>query len=61
MAAVLGLGLGCTALALLLFFALIAEVGPNRALVITYVNPAVAVALGIGLLGEPFTWARAPD
>ncbi len=53
--AVLALGLGCTALALLLFFRLIAEVGPHRALVITYVNPAVAVALVIGLLGEPFT------
>ena len=58
-AAVLGLGLGCTALALLLFFALIAEVGPNRALVITYVNPVVAVALGTGLLGEPFTLGTA--
>jgi drug/metabolite transporter (DMT)-like permease len=49
------LGLVCTALAFLLFFALIAEVGPVRATVITYVNPAVALALGVGLLGEPFT------
>jgi len=53
--AVLGLGLVCTALALVLFFALIAEAGPHRALVITFVNPAVAVALGIALLGEAFT------
>jgi len=53
--AVLGLGLVCTALALVLFFALIAEAGPHRALVITFVNPAVAVALGIALLGETFT------
>jgi drug/metabolite transporter (DMT)-like permease len=45
----------CTALAFLLFFALIAEIGPVRATVITYVNPAVAVALGVGLLGERFT------
>ena len=45
----------CTALAFLLFFALIAEVGPNRATIITYFNPAVALALGIALLGEPFT------
>lgn len=51
----LGLALACTALAFLLFFALIAEIGPARATVITYVNPAVAVALGVGLLGEPFT------
>ncbi len=53
--AVLALGLVCTALALVLFFALIAEAGPHRALVITFVNPAVAVTLGIVLLGEPFT------
>jgi len=45
----------CTALAFLLFFALIAEVGPVRATVITYVNPAVALALGVVLLGEPLT------
>ncbi len=45
----------CTSLAFLVFFALIAEVGPARATVITYVNPAVAVALGVSLLGEPFT------
>jgi drug/metabolite transporter (DMT)-like permease len=49
------LGLVCTALALALFFALIREVGPQRALVITFVNPAVAVLLGIVLLDEPFT------
>ena len=47
------LGVVCTALAFLLFFALIAEVGPVRATVITYVNPAVALALGVALLGEP--------
>ena len=59
LAAVAALGLVCTALALVLFFALIAEAGPHRALVITYVNPAVAVALGIALLGEPFTLGTA--
>ena len=53
--AVVGLGVACTALAFLLFFRLIAEVGPVRATVITYVNPAIAVAAGIALLGEPFT------
>jgi drug/metabolite transporter (DMT)-like permease len=50
-----GLGAICTALALALFFALIREVGPQRALVITFVNPAVAVLLGVLLLDEPFT------
>lgn len=49
------LALLCTVAALLLFFALIREVGPTRALVITFVNPAVAVLLGITLLDEPLT------
>jgi drug/metabolite transporter (DMT)-like permease len=55
LASVVVLVVVCTALAFLLFFALIAEIGPVRATVITYVNPAVAVALGVGLLGERFT------
>ncbi|HXQ95901.1 MAG TPA: EamA family transporter [Candidatus Acidoferrales bacterium] len=45
----------CTALAFLLFAALIEEIGPVRATVITYVNPAVAGLLGVVLLREPFT------
>ncbi|HEV7755497.1 MAG TPA: DMT family transporter [Mycobacteriales bacterium] len=49
------LAIVCTALAFLLFFALIAEVGPARATVITFINPAVAVLLGVLLLGEPFS------
>jgi drug/metabolite transporter (DMT)-like permease len=53
--AVAVLGVFCTAVAFLLFFRLIAEIGPVRATVITYVNPAVAVAAGVALLGEPFT------
>jgi drug/metabolite transporter (DMT)-like permease len=54
-AAVAGLGVVCTAVAFLLFFALVAEVGPARSTVITYLNPAVAVLLGVALLDEPFT------
>jgi drug/metabolite transporter (DMT)-like permease len=57
--AVAALAVVCTAIAFLVFFALIAEVGPVRATVITYVNPAVAVALGVAILGEPFTAATA--
>jgi drug/metabolite transporter (DMT)-like permease len=57
--AVLVLGTVCTALAFVLFFALIAAIGPGRATVITYVNPAVAVLLGISLLGEHFTLGMA--
>lgn len=52
---VAALGVVCTAVALALFFALIREAGPQRALVITFVNPAVAVLLGVLLLHEPFT------
>jgi drug/metabolite transporter (DMT)-like permease len=39
----------------LVFFALILEAGPVRATVVTYVNPAVALFLGVVLLGEPIT------
>ncbi len=53
------LGAICTALAFLLFFALIGEVGPIRATIITYFNPAVALVLGVVLLAEPFTFGIA--
>ena len=46
------LGLVCTAAAFVVFGRLIAEIGPGRALVITYVNPLVAVAVGMAVLGE---------
>jgi drug/metabolite transporter (DMT)-like permease len=45
----------CTALAFVLFFALISEIGPVRATVITYVNPAVAALLGVAVLRETFS------
>jgi drug/metabolite transporter (DMT)-like permease len=41
------LGVICTAVGLLVFFRLIAEAGPSRASVITYVNPLVAVVVGV--------------
>jgi len=46
------LGLLCTALAFLVYSVLVAEVGPGRAIVITYVAPVVALALGVAVLGE---------
>ena len=52
---VVGLGVLCTAVAFIIFFALIAEVGAARATVITYVNPAVAIILGALVLSEPLT------
>lgn len=45
----------CTALAFVVFFALIRELGPTRAVVFTYVNPAVALAAGVIVLAEPLT------
>jgi drug/metabolite transporter (DMT)-like permease len=53
--AVAVLGVVCTAVAFVVFFALIREVGSARATVITYLNPAVALALGVAVLGEPLT------
>ncbi len=53
--AVAVLGAVCTALAFMLFFSLVAEVGPARTTVITYINPAVAVILGVLVLSEPIT------
>lgn len=46
------LGIACSALAFLLYFGLIAQIGAGRASLITYINPAIAVALGVPLLDE---------
>ena len=53
--ALAGLAVICTALAFIVFFALIREVGAARALVFTYINPAVALAAGVIVLHEPLT------
>ena len=50
--AVVVLGLLCTAIGFVVFAILIGEAGTSRATVITYVNPVVAVTLGVLLLGE---------
>ena len=55
LAALAALGVICTAFAFLVFLALIREAGTSRAMVFTYVNPAVAVAAGVAFLAEPFT------
>jgi len=52
---VVALGAVCTALAFIIFFALIKEVGASRTTVITFVNPAVALVLGVLILSEPIT------
>jgi drug/metabolite transporter (DMT)-like permease len=55
--AVVVLAVVCTAAAFLVFAALIDEVGPVRATVITYVNPAVAAVLGVLVLNETLSVA----
>jgi drug/metabolite transporter (DMT)-like permease len=53
--AIVVLGLVCSALAFVIFFELLKEVGPVKASLITYVNTAVALLLGIIFLSEPVT------
>ncbi|MCX6511858.1 MAG: DMT family transporter, partial [Actinobacteria bacterium] len=52
---ILGLALGPTVLGFLAFFYLIREVGPHRSMMVTYLNPLVAVILGVSILGEQLT------
>ncbi len=54
-ASMLVLAFVCSALAFVVLFALIREIGPVRATSITYVNPAVAIIAGAVLLGEQIT------
>ena len=54
LASVVALGALCTALAVVLMFYLIEQAGASRTAVITYINPAVAALLGVGLLHEHF-------
>ena len=53
------LGVLCTAAAFVVFFALVAEAGPSRTTVITFIAPAVALLLGVVVLSEPLTWGIA--
>ena len=57
-AALVGLAIVCTAIAFVVFFALIREVGPARATVITFINPVVALALGVAVLDEHLSWGQ---
>lgn len=49
------LGLACTSLAFVLYFRLIASIGPTRAIAVTFLIPVIAVACGLMFLGEPLT------
>jgi drug/metabolite transporter (DMT)-like permease len=50
--AIAALGVVCTVVGLIVFFQLIAAAGPSRASLITYVNPVVAVVVGVLTLHE---------
>ena len=52
---IIGLGVLCTALAFVLFFKVMADIGPARASLVTYINTAFAVLLGVIILSEPIT------
>jgi drug/metabolite transporter (DMT)-like permease len=52
LSAIAVLGVLCSSIAMLLMFYLVRIAGASRALIITYVNPAVATLLGVGLLHE---------
>ena len=54
-AAMVGLGAGGTGIAFLIFYTLIADIGPARASLVTYIAPGFAVVYGVSLLGEPVT------
>ncbi len=55
LASLAALAVLCTACAFVVFLALIRSAGASRAMVFTYINPAVAVAAGVTVLSEPFT------
>lgn len=54
-AALVALGIFSTAIAFILFFTLLKDIGPARGSLVTYVNTAVAVVLGVIILREPLT------
>jgi drug/metabolite transporter (DMT)-like permease len=55
LASVAALGIGGTGIAYILYFGLIAGAGASRAILVTYLVPALALLYGVGLLGEPLT------
>ncbi|MCH8620372.1 DMT family transporter [Undibacterium sp. TS12] len=57
--ALAGLGLVCTALAYILYFRLIADIGPVKALTVTFLIPPFGVLWGALFLGEQISWAHA--
>jgi drug/metabolite transporter (DMT)-like permease len=58
LSALVALAIVCTAIAFVVFFALIREIGPARATVVTFINPVVALALGVAVLDEHLSWGQ---
>jgi drug/metabolite transporter (DMT)-like permease len=56
-ASLVALGVGGTGIAFVLFYTLIADIGPARAAIVSYVAPAFSIAYGVVLLGESLTVA----
>jgi drug/metabolite transporter (DMT)-like permease len=59
MLAVLALGVLCSGVAYLLYFRLVADLGPASALTVTFLIPAFGILWGHLFLGEPLTWQTA--
>jgi drug/metabolite transporter (DMT)-like permease len=57
--AMAALGLVCTACAYVLYFRLIADIGPVRSFTVTFLAPPFGVLWGALLLGEQLSWAHA--
>ncbi|MFS8974184.1 DMT family transporter [Cupriavidus necator] len=58
-AAMIGLGVLCTALAYILYYRLIADLGPVRSLAVTFLIPPFGIVWGAVFLGEALSWAHA--
>ena len=52
---IIGLGVLCTAVAFVIFFKIMDDIGPARASLVTYINTSFAVVLGVLILSEPLT------
>ena len=54
----LGLGLGCTAFAYILYFRLLSSIGPVKSMTVTFMIPPFGVLWGALFLGEPLSLAH---
>ncbi|WLI11317.1 MULTISPECIES: DMT family transporter [Pseudomonas] len=54
----LGLGLGCTAFAYIIYFRLLSSIGPVKSMTVTFMIPPFGVLWGALLLNEPLSMAH---